>query len=46
MSIKVAQKWFHSKIKDFDTYTKISLDMGDLGKIIVVKCFEKLHKVQ
>ena len=24
MSIKVAQKWFHKKMIDFDTFTKIA----------------------
>ena len=46
MSIKVAQKWFDQKIEDFDTLTKTAQNVGDLGKIIVATCFEKLPKVQ
>ena len=45
MSIKVAQKDFSSKIKDFVTFTKICLKcVGNLGKIIVAMGFEKLPK--
>ena len=33
-------------MKDFDTFTKIAQNVGDLGKIIVAKGFEKLPKVQ
>ena len=43
MSIKVAQKWFHLKIKDFDTLPK---NVGDLGKLVVAIDFEKFPKVQ
>ena len=46
MSIKVAQKWFHTKFKDFDTFTKIAKNVVDLGKLIVATGFEKLPKVQ
>ena len=33
---------------DFDTVTKIAFpnSVGDLGKLIVAKCFKKLPKVQ
>ena len=37
---------FTRKIKDFDTFTKIAIECGDLGKLIVAKGFEKLPKVQ
>ena len=33
------------KLKDVDTFTKISLNVGILGKIIVATCLEKLPKV-
>ena len=33
-------------MKDFDTYTKIIKNVGDLGKIILSTGFEKLPKVQ
>ena len=33
-------------MKDFDTYTKIIKNVGDLGKIILATGFEKLPKVQ
>ena len=33
-------------MKDFDTFTKIAKNVGDLGKIIVAAGFEKLPKVQ
>ena len=33
-------------MKDFDTFTKIAQNVGDLGKIIVATGFEKLPKVQ
>ena len=42
MSIKVFQNYFTSKINDFDTFTKIAYNVGDLGKLIVAKGFEKL----
>ena len=45
MSKKVAQKWFHKKMKDFDTFTKMP-HKGHLGKIIVATGFKKLPKVQ
>ena len=46
MSIKVAQNNFTSKIKDFDTFTKLPKNVSDLGKLIVAKGFEKLPKVR
>ena len=33
------------KIKDFDILTRIAKNVGDLGKLIVAKGFEKLPKV-
>ena len=33
-------------MKDFDTFTKIAKNVGDLGKIIIATGFEKLPKVQ
>ena len=33
-------------MNDFDTLQKLTKNVGDLGKIIVVKCFEWLPKVQ
>ena len=32
-------------MKDFDTFTKIAKNVGDLGKIIAATGFEKLPKV-
>ena len=46
MAIKVAQKGFHKKMIDFDTFTKIAQNGGDLGKLIVAIGFKKLPKVQ
>ena len=31
---------------DFDAFTKIAKNVGNLGKIIAAKGFEKLRKVQ
>ena len=31
---------------DFDTFTKIAKNVGDLGKFFVAKGFKKLPKVQ
>ena len=33
-------------MKDFDTFTKIAKNVGNLGKIIFATNFEKLPKVQ
>ena len=33
-------------MKDFDTFTKIVQNVGDLAKIIVATGYEKLSKVQ
>ena len=33
-------------MKDFDTFTRIAKNVGDLDKIIVATGFEKLPKVQ
>ena len=46
MSIKVAQNDFTRKFKDFDTFTKLPKNVGDLGSLIAAKDFEKLPKVQ
>ena len=46
ISIKVAKNDFSRKIIDFDTFSKIAKNVGDLGKIIVTKGFKKLPKVQ
>ena len=46
MSIKVAQKKFTRKMNDFDIFTKIASNVGDLSKIIVAASFEWLPKVQ
>ena len=37
---------FTRKIQEFDTCTKIAKNVGDFGKLIVAKGFEKLPKVQ
>ena len=42
MSIKLPKNDFIRKIKDFDTFTKIAKNVGDLSKLR----FEKLPKVQ
>ena len=47
MSIKVAQKYFTRKMIDFDTFTKkCPKNVGDLGKLIAAKGFNKFPKVQ
>ena len=46
ISIKVAKNDFSRKIIDFDTFSKIAKNVGDLGKLIVTKGFKKLPKVQ
>jgi len=33
-------------MKDFDTFTKIAKNVGNLGKIILATGFKKLPKVQ
>ena len=33
-------------MKDFDNFTKIDQNVGNLGKTIDATCFEKLPKVQ
>ena len=43
--LKLPKNDFTRKIKDFDTFTKIAKNVGDLGKLIVAKGFEKLPKV-
>ena len=37
---------FTRKIIDFDTFTKMPKNVGDLGKLIVAKGYKKLPKVQ
>ena len=46
MSIKVAKYDFTRKMNDFGTFTKLPKNVGDLGKLIVAKGFEKLPNVQ
>ena len=46
MSIKVAQNDFTRKIKILTPLQKLPKNVGDLGKLIVAKGFEKLPKVQ
>ena len=46
MSIKVAQNDFTRKVIDFEIFTKMPHNVGDLGKLIVAKGFRKLPKVQ
>ena len=43
---KVAQNWFHLKNDDFDTFTKLPKNVGDVGKLIFAKGFKNLSKVQ
>ena len=45
MSIKIAQKQLE-KIKGLAPLQKLPENVGDLGKLIVVKGFEKLPKAQ
>jgi len=37
---------FTGKMIDFDTFTKMPKNAGDLGKLVVAKGFKKLPKVQ
>ena len=46
ISIKLPKNDFTTKMKDFDNFTKIDQNVGNLGKIIDATCFEKLPKVQ
>ena len=46
MSIKVAKNDFTRKLKILTPLQELSKNVGDLGKIIVAKGFEKLPKVQ
>ena len=47
MSIKVAQKYISlGKLKLFTPLRKLPKNVGDLGKLIVVKGFKKLPKVK
>ena len=45
MYIKVDQNDFTRKIIYFVTFTKMPKNVGDLGKLIATKGFEKLPKV-
>ena len=45
MYIKVDQNDFNRKIIYFVTFTKMPKNVGDLGKLIAAKGFEKLPKV-
>ena len=44
--MKVAQKYFTRKMIDFDSFTKMPKNVGDLGKLFVAKRCKKLPKVQ
>ena len=44
--VSQALKWFHSKMIDLDTFTKMPKNVEDFGKLIVPTGFEKLPKVQ
>ena len=46
MSIKVAQNDFTRKMIDLTPLQKLPKNVGDLGKLIAAKGFEKLPKVQ
>ena len=46
MSIKVAKNDFIKKLKILTHLQKLPKNVGDLGKIIDAKDFEKLPKVQ
>ena len=57
MSIKVAQKWFHQKMKDFDTFTKIGQfgqnnccymlsKVAQSGHAVVLSCLKVLSESQ
>ena len=46
MSIKMAKNYFTRKIKNLTPLQKLLKNVGDSGKLIVVKGFEKLPKVQ
>ena len=46
MSIKVAQNDLRRKMINFDTFTKMPKNMGDLGKLIVAKGLKNFPKVQ
>ena len=46
MYTKVAKNDFTRKRIDFDTFTNLPNNVGDLGKLIVVKGFKKWPKVQ
>ena len=46
MSIKVAKNDFTIEMIDFENFTKMHKNVGDLGKLIVAKGFKKLPKAQ
>ena len=44
--LKLPKNYFPRKMIDFDTFTKMPKNVGDLGKLVVAKGFKNLHKVQ
>ena len=46
VNTKLPKNDFARKMKDIDTFIKLPYNVGNLGKIIVAKGFEKLTKVQ
>ena len=46
MCIYVGKKDFTRKMIDFHTLQKLPKNVGDLGKLIVAKDYQKLPKVQ
>ena len=46
MSKKLPKTDFTRKITDFNTFTKLLKNVGDLDKLVVAKGFKKLPKVQ
>ena len=46
MSKKLPKNHFTRKIKDLTPLQKLPKNVGDLGKLIVAKGFEKLPEVQ
>ena len=44
MSIKVAQKRFHKKMIDFETFSKLPKTVGYLGKLVMPKALKSCPK--
>ena len=44
--MKIGKNDFTRKMKDFDTFSKLPKNVGDLGKVMVANGFKKLPKVQ